>query len=93
MSDQRIIAVQVSADHGGQHGRGYRIFGDGLDVAELRPHLQPATNIERVSKPGPYSDIPYIEVWNGDSLVAVFCQHSIVGVYYEQPKEENESAG
>lgn len=41
------------------------------------------TRIEGCTKPGPYCDLPYVRVWKGDACEAEFCQHNIVGVYFE----------
>lgn len=39
--------------------------------------------ISAITKPGLHCDIPYIEVRNYQyELIAEFCQHNIVGVYY-----------
>lgn len=43
------------------------------------------TRIEACEKSGPYSHIPYVRVWAGDTCLAEFCQHNIVGVYFEKP--------
>lgn len=40
------------------------------------------TRIEACTKAGMYADIPYIRVWKGDTLLAEFCQHNVVGVYF-----------
>ena len=40
------------------------------------------TRIEATEKAGPCGDIPYVRVWHGDAVVAEFCQHNIVGVYF-----------
>jgi hypothetical protein len=45
------------------------------------------TRIEACIKPGMYSSIPYVRVWKGDVCEAEFCQHSIVGVYFENVGE------
>lgn len=42
------------------------------------------TRIEACQKSGQYSNIPYVRVWAGDLCLAEFCQHNIVGVYFEQ---------
>jgi hypothetical protein len=34
-----------------------------------------------------YSNIPYIRVWKGDVCEGEFCQHNIVGVYFDAPGE------
>lgn len=41
------------------------------------------TRIEIVNKEGMYSYIPYVRVWQGDKLFAEFCQHNLVGVWFE----------
>lgn len=28
-------------------------------------------------------DVPYVQVWKGDTCFAEFCQHNIIGVYCE----------
>ena len=40
------------------------------------------TRIEAFTKSGLHADIPYVRVWAGDSPLAEFCQHNIVGVYF-----------
>jgi hypothetical protein len=46
------------------------------------------TRIVKSIKCGMHADIPYIEVWAGDHLLAEFCQHGIVGVYFAVPPPE-----
>lgn len=41
------------------------------------------TRIEATYKSGEYSHIPYVRVWQGDKPLAEFCQHKIVGVYFD----------
>lgn len=41
------------------------------------------TRIEACEKSGMYSSIPYVRVWAGDACMAEFCQHNIVGVYFD----------
>ncbi|WP_016745784.1 hypothetical protein [Rhizorhabdus wittichii] len=41
------------------------------------------TRIEACEKPGPYGVIPYVRVWAGETCLAEFCQHNIVGVYFD----------
>lgn len=41
------------------------------------------TRIEACTKSGMHADIPYLRVWKGDACVAEFCQHNIIGVYFE----------
>lgn len=40
------------------------------------------TRIEACVKPGLHCHIPYVRVWTGDTCMAEFCQHNIVGVYF-----------
>lgn len=42
------------------------------------------TRIEPFTKLGMYGDIPYLRCWKGDIAVAEFCQHSIVGTYFDE---------
>lgn len=49
----------------------YRVGNDGV------------TRIEACIKPGVYSNIPYVRVWKGEACEAEFCQHNIVGVYFD----------
>lgn len=41
------------------------------------------TRIEATTKSGVYADIPYIRIWVGDKALAEFCQHGVVGVYFQ----------
>jgi hypothetical protein len=41
------------------------------------------TKIEATVKSGEYSHIPYIRVWKGEFAHSEFCQHGLVGVYFE----------
>ena len=52
------------------------------------------TRIEACTKPGMHADIPYVRVWGeslpsfgGECVVAEFCQHQIVGVYFAKPEQ------
>ncbi len=44
------------------------------------------TRIEACEKSGMHANIPYVRVWAGDTCLAEFCQHSIVGVYFFSDK-------
>ena len=46
------------------------------------------TRIEACQKSGLHANIPYVRVWADDRCVAEFCQHQIVGVYFDDPKAE-----
>lgn len=48
------------------------------------------TRIEACIKPGMYSNIPYVRVWQGEECIAEFCQHHIIGVYFGEPEPEPE---
>lgn len=41
------------------------------------------TRIEACTKSGLHADLPYIRVWKGEVCEAEFCQHNIVGVYFD----------
>lgn len=41
------------------------------------------TRIEACQKSGLHANIPYVRVWKGDVCEAEFCQHNIVGVYFD----------
>lgn len=45
------------------------------------------TRIEACTKSGMHANIPYLRVWADDRCVAEFCQHQIVGVYFEAPAQ------
>jgi len=42
------------------------------------------TRIEATVKSGMHSHVPYIRVWKGETCLAEFCQHNIVGVYFKE---------
>ncbi|MCK9994034.1 MAG: hypothetical protein Dbin4_02554 [Alphaproteobacteria bacterium] len=46
------------------------------------------SRIEATTKSGMHADIPYIRVWEGEHCIAEFCQHNIVGVYFQKPESE-----
>lgn len=69
-----IMRLLVSSGFEGDEGEG---FGVGF---------QGVTRIEEFSKSGMHSDIPYIRVWKGEHLLAEFCQHNVVGVYFSVPE-------
>lgn len=41
------------------------------------------TRIEACTKPGLHCDLPYVRVWKRDVCEAEFCQHNIVGIYFD----------
>lgn len=41
------------------------------------------TRIEACQKSGMHANIPYVRVWAGDDCLAEFCQHNIIGIYFE----------
>lgn len=50
------------------------------------------TRIEACQKSGMHANIPYVRVWIGEVCVAEFCQHNIVGVYFDNhPPKETEA--
>lgn len=50
------------------------------------------TRIEACQKSGLHANIPYVRVWAGDTCLAEFCQHNIVGVYFEPPSQPQADA-
>lgn len=44
------------------------------------------TSIEKYYKEGLHSNIPYVIVWHGKTIVLEFCQHSLIAVSFK--KEE-----
>lgn len=45
------------------------------------------TRIEACQKSGLRANIPYVRVWKDDVCAAEFCQHNIVGVYFDPPQQ------
>ncbi|OAN52838.1 hypothetical protein A7Q26_06480 [Sphingobium sp. TCM1] len=48
------------------------------------------TRIDACQKSGLHANIPYVRVWAGDTCLAEFCQHNIVGVYFAEPAKQSE---
>lgn len=86
MNQQSIKAVQISPDTNAALGRGFVILK--ADETLPNPPIYVATKIEAFEKPGLHADIPYVRVWIEDEIVAEFCQHNIVGIYYETPEAD-----
>lgn len=69
-TEQRILKIQVTP-------------GEWLDIRS------DCVRIVETKRDGPYSHIPYLEVrghgpgGTDDELLAEFCRHQIVGVYYK----------
>lgn len=53
-----------------------------------RTDLGVITRIEACEKSGMYSNIPYVRVWCGEDCFAEYCQHNIIGVYFDRPTTE-----
>jgi len=53
------------------------------DLLYYKVARQGVTRIEAITKPGLHCDIPYVQVWRGLECEAEFCQHNIIGVYYD----------
>jgi isocitrate dehydrogenase len=68
--EHAIVMVRWAPEND-YYGTEYRLGSSGI------------TRIEACTKSGMHADIPYIRVWQGDECVAEFCQHSIVGVWFE----------
>ncbi len=73
--DQEIDAVFAIEGDRVRHDEYYRVGFNGV------------TRIEKTFKCGSMAAMPYVRIWKGDVAVAEFCQHQIIGVYYEEPKE------
>jgi len=41
------------------------------------------TRIEACQKSGLHANLPYVRIWADDECLAEFCQHNIVGVFFE----------
>ena len=50
------------------------------------------TRIEACFKSGMHSHIPYVRVWAGDTCLAEFCQHHIVGVYFSKSSQTGDQS-
>lgn len=68
MSTKEIAAIAITYLDG---GAGYKVDRDGV------------TKILATDKPGTWGLIPYVQVWIGERLLAEFCVHNIVGVYFK----------
>jgi len=80
MRNRMIQAVQVPCD---QHG-------NPLDYVVGR---QGVTAIKQTERNGEYCTIPYVEIWAGNDLLAVMCQHKLSFIQYtvpncEEPEDE-----
>lgn len=50
------------------------------------------TRIEACTKSGMHADIAYVRVWVGETAIAEFCQHNILGVYFAPiPQDKNDA--
>lgn len=66
--DQPILAIDVTPSSSTYT---YQVGRDGV------------TRIEACTKSGMYANVAYVRVWRGETALAEFCQHNIVGVYFE----------
>lgn len=72
--------------------RNIRVYGPVGEFGESEEYgvgENGVTEIRQSIKPGMHSDIPYLEIWKGDKLLAVFCQHNVAGVYYDRPDDSD----
>lgn len=69
--------------------RGIDTYMDGESMQGFVVGFRGVTRIEACQKSGMHANIPYVRVWAGDTCIAEFCQHNIVGIYFsaEQEKE------
>lgn len=78
------IENAVGTSHDGQSfAVGWKAISAGAQWSD-----KVVTRIEAFTKSGMYSDLPYVRVWCGDSPVAEFCQHNIVGIYFKAPAQD-----
>lgn len=75
---QPIRAIDVAPVGGGY---GYEVGREGV------------TRIEPTTKSGLHADIPYVRVWAGEVALAEFCQHNIIGVYFDEPAVDDGGNG
>lgn len=73
MDDREIKCIVISTQFPGDDGLSWCVGHQGV------------TRIEEIIKSGMSSDIPYLRIWKGDHVMAEFCQHHIVGVYFKEP--------
>ncbi|MEW9855893.1 hypothetical protein [Novosphingobium sp. M1R2S20] len=59
------------------------VFLSGEELHYYSVGRSDVTRIEACTKPGLHCNIPYVRVWKGDVCEAEFCQHNIIGVYFE----------
>jgi hypothetical protein len=67
-----IASIEIERIETDQNESGFTVGRNGV------------TRIEAFEKSGMHANIPYVRVWIGESAVAEFCQHQIVGVYFRQ---------
>ena len=58
------------------------VFLAGEDLHYFSVGKAGVTRIEATTKSGLHADVPYVRVWAGESCLAEFCQHNIIGVYF-----------
>lgn len=76
---QRVIRMMVVGQRNGS-AEGYSVGTSGI------------TQIEEVDLPGMFADIPYLRVWRGEAVVAEFCRHNIVGIYFNESTSTNQES-
>lgn len=62
------------------------------DLTYFKVGRSEVTLIEACIKPGLHCDIPYVRVWKGDICAAEFCQHGIIGVYFNAETQAEQIA-
>ena len=65
---QKIVAVRLPQKEGW--------------ISEYEVGKRSVTHMEACEKSGPYTYIPYIRIWSGDTCLAEVCQHGTIAVYF-----------
>lgn len=80
MTDEREHPVQQAI-------KGIDVSNDDPCEFDYRVGEAGITRIEACTKSGLHANIPYVRVWKGDVCLAEFCQHNIIGVYFDAQAE------
>lgn len=72
-----------------QRIRGIDIYLDGGTdmVSYFVGDRSGVTRIDACQKSGLHANLPYIRVWKGDVCESEFCQHNIIGVYFDTSEQ------
>lgn len=59
-----------------------KTLDDGSEVSYTVGGVNGVTKIEQCEKSGMYSNIPYLRVYSGESIIAELCQHNIESINF-----------